>query len=150
MFRAKYVAKLRKANIAPHAFTQRLFEKEWVVYAKRPFGNTHSMIEYMGRYTHKVAISNHRILSVEDGKVRFEYKDYRKNGKKGVMELSAGVHSSWIAFRFLLKTRAGEFMSVCERNNPKTTLFPVCRIPRNKKQSENCPLSSARSQRYPT
>lgn len=88
MFRAKYVSKLRKENLATHSFTQRLFEKEWVVYAKRPFGNTHSVIEYLGRYTHKVAISNHRILSVDEDNVSFEFKDYRKAGKKGVMTLS--------------------------------------------------------------
>ncbi len=88
MFRAKYVAKLRKENMAPHSLTQTLFDKEWVVYVKRPFGNTHSVIEYLGRYTHKVAISNHRMRSVDDGKVSFDYKDYRKQGKKGVMELS--------------------------------------------------------------
>lgn len=50
--------------------------------------DTHSIIEYLGRYTHKVAISNHRILSVDDDKVSFEYKDYRKAGKKGIMTLS--------------------------------------------------------------
>jgi hypothetical protein len=88
MFRTKYLAKLRKEGVAPHSFTQRLFDKEWVVYAKRPFGNTHSVIEYLGRYAHKVAISNHRIRSVDNNKVCFDYKDYRKQGKKGVMELS--------------------------------------------------------------
>lgn len=88
MFRAKYVSKLRKESIATYSFTQTLFQKEWVVYAKRPFGNTHGVIEYLGRYTHKVAISNHRIQSVDDEKVTFEYKDYRKSGKKGTMTLT--------------------------------------------------------------
>ena len=88
MFRAKYVEKLRGEKIATHSFTQSLFEKDWVVYAKRPFGNTHSVIEYLGRYTHKVAISNHRIKSVDNEKVTFEYKDYRKDGEKGVMTLT--------------------------------------------------------------
>lgn len=88
MFRAKYVEKLRGEKIALHSFTQTLFEKDWVVYAKRPFGSTHSIIGYLGRYTHKVAISNHRIKAVDDEKVAFEYKDYRKSGRKGVMNLS--------------------------------------------------------------
>jgi predicted Zn-ribbon and HTH transcriptional regulator len=88
MFRAKYVEKLRGEKIALHSFTQTLFETDWVVYAKRPFGSTHSIIEYLGRYTHKVAISNHRIKAVDRLKVAFEYKDYRKNGRKGVMSLS--------------------------------------------------------------
>lgn len=88
MFRAKYLSKLRKEQITTHAFTRTLFDKDWVVYAKRPFGNTHSVIEYLGRYTHKVAISNHRIQSIENGAVSFTYKDYRKNGRKGIMTLS--------------------------------------------------------------
>lgn len=78
----------REEQITTHAFTRTLFDKDWVVYAKRPFGNTHSVIEYLGRYTHKVAISNHRIQSIENGAVSFTYKDYRKNGRKGIMTLS--------------------------------------------------------------
>jgi len=55
-----------------------LYQKHWVVYAKAPFGGPHAVIEYLGRYTHKVAISNHRINRInEDGSVTFEYKDYR-------------------------------------------------------------------------
>jgi len=53
-----------------------LYAKEWVVYAKRPFGGPKQVIEYLGRYTHKVAISNHRIKNIENGKVTFSYKDY--------------------------------------------------------------------------
>uniref|UniRef100_UPI00289949A3 IS91 family transposase n=1 Tax=Kaistella carnis TaxID=1241979 RepID=UPI00289949A3 len=65
-----------------------LFTKNWVVYAKRPFGGPKQVIEYLGRYTHKVAISNHRIKEVTDKEVRFGYKDYRKGGKKKEMTLS--------------------------------------------------------------
>jgi len=54
-----------------------LFEKPWVVYAKRPFAGAASVIEYLGRYSHKVAISNHRIKAIEDDKVYFDYKNYR-------------------------------------------------------------------------
>jgi hypothetical protein len=61
---------------------------EWIVYAKRPFGSPKSVVEYLGRYTHKVAISNHRILNVTDGTVTFSYKDYRQNGLKKAMILS--------------------------------------------------------------
>ena len=55
-----------------------LYQKDWVVYAKAPFGGPHAVIEYLGRYTHKVAISNHRIHSIneENGTVTFGYKDY--------------------------------------------------------------------------
>jgi hypothetical protein len=61
-----------------------LYQKDWVVYAKAPFGGPHSVIEYLGRYTHKVAISNHRISSISDDgdTVTFEYKDYTDGGGK--------------------------------------------------------------------
>ena len=67
---------------------KQIFKKKWVVYAKRPFGSPKSVLEYLGRYSHKIAISNHRILEVKDGKVSFAYKDYRQNGEKKVMQLS--------------------------------------------------------------
>jgi hypothetical protein len=53
-----------------------LYQKDWIVYAKAPFGGPHAVIEYLGRYTHKVAISNHRVQSIndEDGTVTFDYK----------------------------------------------------------------------------
>ena len=55
----------------------RLYKHNWVVYAKRPFSRPQNVIEYLGRYTHKIAISNHRIKSISDEKVAFSYKDYR-------------------------------------------------------------------------
>ena len=64
-----------------------LYSKDWVVYAKRPFGGPKQVIEYLGRYTHKVAISNHRIQSIENGKVRFGYKDYADNSQQKEMVL---------------------------------------------------------------
>lgn len=64
-----------------------LYKKSWVVYAKRPFGGPKQVIEYLGRYTHKAAISNHRLLEVTDQNVRFSYKDYREGGKKKEMVL---------------------------------------------------------------
>src|SRR4051794_637721 len=69
----------------------RLYEKDWIVYAKAPFAGPQAVIEYLGRYTHKVAISNHRIQSInEDGTVTFEYKDYADKGAKKRMKLTAG------------------------------------------------------------
>ncbi len=56
-----------------------LYNKSWVVYAKQPFGGPQQVIEYLGRYTHKVAISNHCIQSIADSKVNFTYKDYAEN-----------------------------------------------------------------------
>jgi hypothetical protein len=52
-----------------------------VVYAKRPFGGPEHVLHYLARYTHRVAISNHRLVSVADGKVTFLYKDYTHGGK---------------------------------------------------------------------
>ncbi len=67
-----------------------LYQKKWVIYTKAPFGGPQSVIEYLGRYTHKVAISNHRISSInkEDDTVRFDYKDYNDGGVKKQMTLS--------------------------------------------------------------
>jgi len=71
---------------------------EWVVYAKAPFGGAHQVLEYLGRYTHRVAISNNRLVEFTDGTVAFAWKDYRHESRRKVMRLEAGefVH------RFLL------------------------------------------------
>lgn len=73
------------------AWRNRLYRKSWVVYAKQPFGGPQQVIEYLGRYTHKSAISNHRIVSVSDTQVAFTYKDYRQGGDTKVMTLDGGV-----------------------------------------------------------
>jgi hypothetical protein len=88
VFRAKYVQQLREKTIEDKALLESLFQNNWVVYAKRPFGGPVQVIEYLGRYTHKVAISNHRLQQVTGTDVLFTYKDYRNSGKAGVMSLS--------------------------------------------------------------
>lgn len=88
VFRAKYVAQLRDSGIDDKMLFDRLFKKNWVVYAKRPFGGPKQVIEYLGRYTHKVAISNHRIKEVRENEVSFSYKDYKDGGKTKLMVLS--------------------------------------------------------------
>lgn len=91
VFRARFVDEL-KAQIPDLLTTelrQELFSKDWVVYAKRPFGSAHSVIEYLGRYTHKIAISNHRLEGISNGEVCFTYKDYKDKGQKKVMALDA-------------------------------------------------------------
>src|SRR5262249_56180305 len=62
---------------------------DWVVYAKPPFGGPEQVLAYLGRYTHRVAIANSRLISLADGKVRFTWKDYRQGGKTKVMTLEA-------------------------------------------------------------
>jgi len=90
IYRAKFVAKLRKSGVAiPQHIAKAIFSKDWVVYAKRPFASPKTVVEYLGRYTHKIAISNHRLISIENEKVRFSYKDYRKGARNDVAELSA-------------------------------------------------------------
>lgn len=90
VFRARYVAALRKAlSTEPKALYQSLFTTPWVVYAKRPFGGPEQVIEYLGRYTHKIAISNHRITGMDDQTISFLYKDYRQQGVNKTMTLEA-------------------------------------------------------------
>ncbi len=103
VFRAKYVALLRAEKLGDKLLFDSLFAKDWVVYAKRPFGNANSVIEYLGRYTHKVAISNSRILSVEPAAVRFGYKDYRGGGQKKTMQLTPQEFARRFALHLLPK-----------------------------------------------
>ena len=68
-----------------------LYNIDWITYFKEPMGGPAQVVEYLGRYTHKVAISNHRIKSIDtDNKVTFEYKDYADDGRKKQMTLSRG------------------------------------------------------------
>jgi hypothetical protein len=87
VFRAKFVSHLRKNALLPNQEIDMLFKKTWVVYAKRPFAHPAQIVEYLGRYTHKVAISNNRIVAYEDNKVTFSYKDYRHGGVKKEMQM---------------------------------------------------------------
>ena len=73
VFRAKFMALLRKELKIAQSISKKAFEQKWVVYAKRPFASPKTVVEYLGRYTHKVAISNHRLLDVNDKTVSFGY-----------------------------------------------------------------------------
>ena len=63
-------------------FINDLYKTPWVVYSKEPFAGPEHVIEYLGRYTHKVAIGNHRLLNVDETGVRFSWRDYRDNKEK--------------------------------------------------------------------
>lgn len=63
---------------------------EWVVYAKRPFAGPAQVLDYVGRYTHRVAISNNRLLNMDNGKVSFRWKDYRDGDRQKTMTLDGG------------------------------------------------------------
>jgi hypothetical protein len=69
------------------AFLRTLFRQEWVVYAKAPFGGPEHVLQYLARYTHRVAISNHRLLSIDDRQVTFRWKDYAHHSKHRAMTL---------------------------------------------------------------
>ena len=69
------------------ALFKSLFAKEWITYAKRPFAGAEEILNYIGRYSHKIAITNHRLVEVDEKQVKFKYKNYRKEGEKQEMTL---------------------------------------------------------------
>uniref|UniRef100_UPI0018E567C8 IS91 family transposase n=1 Tax=Aureibaculum luteum TaxID=1548456 RepID=UPI0018E567C8 len=84
-------SEIRKEQLPiPKQTYDKLFKKNWVVYAKKPFGRPEFVVEYLGRYSHKIAISNHRIKSINKHKrvVTFSAKEYRNNGVKTTIPLS--------------------------------------------------------------
>ena len=84
------------------------WQTEWVVYAKKPFRDAACVIEYLGRYTHRTAISNSRILSVNNNEVTFKWRDYRDNNKMKVMALTAHEFIR----RFLMHALPSGFMRI--------------------------------------
>jgi hypothetical protein len=72
-----------------HHFVDKLFRQRWVVYAKPPFGGAEHVLHYLARYTHRVAISNHRLVAFHDDRVSFRWKDYAHGGKQKLMTLPA-------------------------------------------------------------
>lgn len=88
VFRARFVSGLRKHfPDEPKEFFNSLFDKPWVIHTEVPFRGPETVIEYLGRYTHKIAISNHRIKSITDTGVTFSWKDYSDGSKQKLMTL---------------------------------------------------------------
>lgn len=104
-------------------FKNLLYRKSWVVYAKPPFGSAERVLRYLGRYTHRVAISNHRIVSFADGKVTFVVKDYADGGKRKLMTLDAEEFIRRFLLHVLPKglTRIRHY-GLCAGRNVKTKL----------------------------
>jgi hypothetical protein len=102
-------------------------KKDWVAYSKETFNGPEAVIEYLGRYTHRIAISNNRILSIEGGNVTFKWKDYR-DGKHKIMTLTA---EEFIR-RFLLHVLPTGFMKIRRygilSNRNKSTKLKKCQI----------------------
>src|SRR5215210_7468052 len=92
VFSGRFIAALKEQlpEQMDKAFVDQLYKHNWVVYAKRPFTGPQSVVEYLGRYTHKIAISNHRILNHADNEVTFSYKDYKHGSVKKEMTLDTG------------------------------------------------------------
>jgi hypothetical protein len=131
-----------KEPAAFRAYLQPLKESEWVVYAKKPFGGPQHVLEYLGRYTHRVALSNDRILNVSEGNITFRWKDYRSKDKHRWREMT--IAADEFIRRFLIHTlppgfrriryfgfmanrfRAGK-LELCRKllSNPATELLPA-------------------------
>jgi len=82
VFRGKFMDALQKQFSLEKQFIRELYKNNWVVYAKEPFAGPERVVEYLGRYTHKVAISNHRLLNIDESGVTFRWRDYRDNKEK--------------------------------------------------------------------
>jgi hypothetical protein len=143
VFRGKFVAALKQAfqngqlkfpgNLAllaqPKTFAawlRPLFRKDWVVYAKRPFGGPEYVLQYLGRYTHRVAISNHRLVSFGEGKVTFRWRDSVHNNEQKLMTLALDEFLR----RFLLHLLPKGFVRIRNfgflANRRRATLLPLC------------------------
>jgi hypothetical protein len=111
-----------------------LYGKEWIVYCKPPFKNAVCVVEYLGRYTHRVAISNNRIVSLEKDTVSFKWRDYKDSSRHKVMTLS----TEEFIRRFLIHILPSGFMKIRHYgllgNRNKTSKMKIC------KQLTNTPL----------
>ena len=109
------------------ALLDQMYDREWVVYSKRPFGGPDHVLRYLANYTHRVAISNHRILSVADGNVTFRWKDYAHGNARKVMTLTGCEFLR----RFLLHTLPKGFVRIRQfgflANRQRAVLIPLCR-----------------------
>ena len=143
VFRGKFVASLKRAfqdgQLSFHgdwtllaqpktfcAWLRPLFRKDWVVYAKRPFGGPEHVLHYLGRYTHRVAISNHRLVSFAEGKVTFRWRDSAHHNEQKLLTLSLDEFLR----RFLLHVLPKGFVRIRNfgllANRKRATTLPLC------------------------
>ena len=110
-----------------HSFLRTLFRKDWVVYSKRLFGGPDHVLHYLARYTHRVAISNHRLIGFDGDQVAFRWKDYAHGNKKRKMTVSAQEFLR----RFLLHVLPRGFVRIrffgFLANRRRSSLLPLCR-----------------------
>jgi Putative transposase len=148
VFRAKFL-ELLKHNIdrgkiaAANNETQALWKKNWIVYAKKPFGSPQTVLDYLGRYTHRVALSNDRIVKFENGQVTLSYRDRKDGDRKKTIPLEAHEFIG----RFLLHVLPEGFMRIRHfgflANRSKKQALAQCRrllrmdppLPQSQKES---------------
>ena len=108
------------------AWLRPLHRQDWVVYLKRPFGGPEYVLHYLGRYTHRVAISNHRLVSFADGQVTFRWRDSADHNKQKLRSLAVNEFLT----RFLLHILPQGFVRIRHfgflANRRRTTLLPLC------------------------
>jgi len=126
-----------------------LFRKNWVVYCKPPFGGPEYVLQYLGRYTHRVAISNHRLISLADGQVTFRWRDSAHHNEQKVMSLSLDEFLR----RFLLHLLPKGFVRIRHfgflANRRRATLLPLCRQALTAVQPQTQPEASAPKETRP-
>jgi rubredoxin len=108
------------------AWLRPLFRQDWVVYLKRPFGGPEYVLHYLGRYTHRVAISNHRLVALTDGQVTFRWRDSAHHNQQKLLPLSLNE----FLCRFLLHILPQDFVRIRNfgflANRKRATLLPLC------------------------
>ena len=132
MYRAKFMEKILRMLKEKGSFMQvplrrKLYNLNWVVYCKDPFLGPKQVIEYLGRYTHKIAISNHRIKHVSDGKVTFIYKDYAHGSIQKLMTLEVEEFLRRFCLHILPPqfTKMRHYGFLASRNKPKLKTLQV-------------------------
>jgi hypothetical protein len=138
VFRGKFIAQLKKrlpGHITP-VLTNSLYKQDWVVFAKKPFDSPHSVIEYLGRYTHKIAISNNRLQKQENGTVDFTYKDYKQGAATKTLQLEGMEFIRRFSLHILPKgfvriRHYGILSSTSKKRNAELikALLPTIKIP---------------------
>src|SRR5208337_4677323 len=125
------------------AWLRTLYRRRWHVYSKRPFGDAEQAVRYLGRYTHRVAISNHRLVSLVDQQVTFRWRDRAHNNQEKLLPLSLDEFLR----RFLLHLLPKGFVRIRYfgflANRRRATLLPLCfqLLPANPAPSSPCPAS---------
>ena len=154
VFRAKYVALLRKSELKiPQSIYDKVLSKKWVVYAKQPFFKPEFVIEYLGRYTHKIAISNHRIKNINkvSKTVTFSVKNYKKAGQKHDITLKTSDFIKRFALHILPKgfTRIRHF-GILSSSWKKVKLPELQKLLNERKTLENITENPTHHRRCPT